>query len=72
MGHELVFIKCYRYTYRSNCDLELVWELVQRHNGFMNIHGDIVDFFIHDRYEGILLLAFGSELIRYPALDYIE
>lgn len=66
------YIKCYRWTHTSSCDVESVWEFVQRHKGFIKIRSDQVDFFIHENYEALLLLSFGKELTRQAKLDYIE
>lgn len=61
---------CYRLDYRANYDEELVWALVQRHGGHISIRGDCVDFWIHPRWEALLVIAF-PDLQRRADLDYI-
>jgi hypothetical protein len=63
-------LKCYRLSYRSDYDEELVWALVQRHGGHISIRQDCIDFWIHRDFEALLLLAF-PDLERRPDLDYV-
>lgn len=71
MDDSVVLLKCYRYSYKSNCDPELVWEFVERQGGFMTIRGDCIDFFVSSTWEALFLLAFGHELERRAIFDYV-
>jgi hypothetical protein len=51
-------------------DEELVWELVQRHKGYISIKSDCIDFFMPREYSLLLQIAFPL-LIRTPSLDYV-
>lgn len=64
-------IKCYRLSARCAYDEEMVWKLVQAHGGFISIRGDCIDFWLHESWEVVLLLAF-PDLVRMPDLDYID
>lgn len=66
-------ILCFRFhSWQSPTDEEEIWAFVQRHGGFISIRQDCIDFFIHKQYQDLLLLAWGSELTRFPLLDYYE
>lgn len=55
---------CYRLTYNQHYDPEAVWELIQRHAGYISVHpGGQYEFYIHRDYATILVLAF-PELTR--------
>ena len=50
---------CYSLPYFIDYDPELVWALVERHNGHISIHpGGMYDFYIAREYASILILAF--------------
>jgi hypothetical protein len=51
-------------------DEELIWELVQRHEGYLSIKSDCIDFFVPREYSVLLQIAFPL-LIRKPELDYV-
>lgn len=60
---------CYRLGYWMSYDPEDVWELVQRHNGYMSIHpGGSYEFHIHRDHHTLLLIAF-PELSRQSQKD---
>jgi hypothetical protein len=63
-------LRCYRLSYRSNYDEEVVWALVQRHGGHISIRQDSIDFWIHRDFEPLLVLAF-PDLERRADLDYL-
>ena len=63
-------LKCYRLSYRSSYDEEMVWALVQRHGGHISIRGDCIDFWIAPSWEIVLNMAF-PDLERRPDLDYV-
>ena len=65
-----MLIKCYRLESRCDYDEEMVWKLVQRHGGWIAIRGDCIDFWIHESWEVVLLLAFPG-LIRKQDFDYV-
>lgn len=60
---------CYRLNYRADYDEEMVWKLVQRHEGMISIHTGYIDFWIDPQWEEILVMSF-PDLVRVPALDY--
>ena len=50
---------CYSLFYYVNYDPELIWALVQRHNGYINVlPGGHYEFLIPRDYACILVLAF--------------
>jgi len=50
---------CYSLFYFTPYDPELVWDLVQRHQGFISVHpGGHYEFLIPRDYACILVLAF--------------
>lgn len=61
---------CYRLDYRSSLDEELVWELVQRHGGYISIGPVSVDFWIDPQYATLMALAF-PQLVPRPNQDYV-
>ncbi len=61
---------CYRQTVYCAYDEEAVWSLVQRHNGFLSIRGDCIDYWIPSEYRTLLVLAY-PKLTRQPSLDYL-
>jgi hypothetical protein len=63
-------LKCYRLRPNMPYDEELVWELVQRHAGYISIKSDCIDFFMPREYSLLLQIAFPL-LIRTPSLDYV-
>ena len=63
-------IKCYRLSARCAYDEEMVWKLVQAHGGFISIRTDCIDFWLHESWEVVLLLAF-PDLVRQQDLDYV-
>lgn len=55
---------CYRLAYYMTYDPECVWELVQRHGGYISVQaGGYYEFHIARDYASLLVLAF-PELIR--------
>ena len=64
------FMCCYRLDYRSSYDEELVWALVQRHGGRIEIRQDCIDFWIDPAWEIVLNMCF-PDLQRRPELDLI-
>ncbi len=66
------YLCCFRLqAWAVDYDEELIWAFVQRHRGFMNIRNDAIDFWIHEDYQSLFVLAW-PELTRLPALDYVE
>ena len=63
-------LHCYRLSYRSTYDEEMVWALVQRHGGHISIRQDGIDFWIQPEWEIVLNIAF-PDLERRRELDYI-
>lgn len=61
---------CYRLTVYQPYDEESVWAFVQRHNGFISIRGDCVDFWIPAQYLTLMLLAY-PDLVRQHHLDFL-
>jgi hypothetical protein len=61
---------CYRLGYRSDYDSEAVWELVQRHGGFLSIRVDVIDFWIAPDLASLLVIAY-PDLERRADLDYV-
>ncbi len=62
---------CYRYhAWAHDYDVELVWELVQRHQGHLSIRQDCVDFFIAPQWATMLIMAY-PDLVYMPDLDYV-
>ncbi len=59
---------CYRLNYRADYDEEMVWKLVQRHGGLIEVGSGCIDFWIDPHCEEILVLAF-PDLVRVPARD---
>lgn len=66
------YLLCFRLqAWSQDYDEEAVWAFVQRHGGFLSIRQDSIDFWIHERYQVLMLLAW-PDLDRIPALDYVE
>ena len=63
-------IECWRLRPGMPYDEELIWELVQRHEGYLSIKSDCIDFFVPREYSVLLQIAFPL-LIRKPELDYV-
>lgn len=63
-------LRCYRLDYRASYDEEMVWSLVQRHGGRIEVRRDCIDFWIDSAWEPLLTLAF-PDLVRHPELDHI-
>ena len=61
---------CYRLTYRSSYDEEVIWAFVQRSGGHISIRQDSIDYWIPIRYETLLVCAW-PDLERHPELDLI-
>ena len=61
---------CYRLNYHCLYDEESVWELVQRHGGFLSIRQDCIDFFMEPQHSLLLILAFPL-LQRRSELDWV-
>lgn len=61
---------CYRLDALMSYDEEQIWSLVQRHQGYLSIRGDCIDFWIPQQYQAVLVLAF-PRLRRQWALDYV-
>jgi hypothetical protein len=59
---------CYRLTYRSQYDEEVIWAFVQRSGGHISIRQDCIDYWITPRYQSLLLCAW-PELEPQPQLD---
>jgi hypothetical protein len=72
MTHPLANVLCYRYYAwtETNYDDEDIWAFVQRHNGYISIRNDCIDFYVPREYRVLFELAY-SELVRQPELDYI-
>jgi len=50
---------CYQLAYWMSYDPESVWQLVQRHNGYMSVlPAGYYEFYIDRDYASILVLAF--------------
>ena len=63
---------CYRfYPWTTDYDVELIWQLVNRHEGRIVLGRDSIDFFMPREYESVLILAY-PELIRERELDYVS
>ena len=62
-------IVCYRCAW-TVYDPERVWQLVQRHGGYMEPKLACVDFYISVEYQSLLVMAF-PRLTRRPELDYV-
>lgn len=66
------YLLCFRLqAWSVDYDEEAVWAFVQRHGGFLSIRQDSIDFWLHERYQVLMLLAW-PDLDRIPALDYVE
>ena len=65
-----MLIKCYRLTARCAYDEEMVWALVQNYGGSIVVRSDCIDFWIHESWEVVLVLAF-PDLVRLSDLDYV-
>jgi len=62
---------CYRYSpVKHHYDPELIWQLIQRHQGHISIAGDCIDFYIPRQYQMFIQLAF-PELQRRPKDDWL-
>ena len=61
-------LRCYRLTYRSEYDEEVIWAFVQRSGGHLSIRQDCIDYWIPVRYQTLLLCAW-PELEPQPQLD---
>jgi len=61
---------CYRLDALMPYDEESVWSLVQRHQGYLSIRGDCIDFWIPAQYQTVLVLAY-PRLRRQWQLDYV-
>lgn len=65
-------IRCYRYhAWASDLDEEEIWSWVQRNQGYMQIRGDCIDFWVRERGLEFFLLQF-PDLVRHPSLDYVD
>jgi hypothetical protein len=53
-------ICCYRLTYRHSYDEEAIWAFVQRHQGYLSIRQDCIDFYLAREYTALLLLSWPS------------
>ena len=63
---------CYRfYPWSTDYDVELIWELVNRHQGRIVLGRESIDFFIPREYESVLILAY-PDLIRDRELDWVQ
>lgn len=67
---DLKLILCYRLALGVDYDEEAVWAFVYRHGGWLSVRGDCIDFWIHEDYRALLVLAW-PRLTRIPALDYV-
>ena len=63
-------LKCYRLTYRSEYDEEVIWAYVQRSGGHISIRQDSIDYWVDSRAELFLNCAW-PDLERHPELDLI-
>jgi hypothetical protein len=61
-------LRCYRLTYRSEYDEEVIWAFVQRSGGHLSIRQDSIDYWIPVRYQTLLVCAW-PELEAQPQLD---
>jgi len=61
---------CYRLDAWVAYDEDAVWSLVQRHQGYLSIQGDCIDFWIPAQYQSLLVVCF-PRLRRQPQLDYV-
>lgn len=67
---DLKYHVCYRLGLAADLDEEVVWAFVQRHGGWLSIRQECIDFWIHEDWASLLVLAWPA-LIRVPALDYV-
>lgn len=68
---EIQYLLCFRLqAWAVDYDEEVIWEFVQRHGGFLSIRHDSIDYWLDQRYEVFVLLAW-PELVRIPSLDYV-
>jgi hypothetical protein len=50
---------CYRLSYFIDYDVELVWQLVQRHGGYISVQvGGDYEFHVPREYAPMILMAF--------------
>ena len=71
MPHPEVTIVCYRYqAWAHDLDCESVWQFVQRHQGYISIRCDSIDYFVPVRYRVLFELAY-PELTRQYNLDLV-
>ncbi len=71
MQHPEVTILCYRYqAWAHDYDEEEVWAFVQRHQGYISIRNDCIDYYIPIRYRCLFELAY-PDLVRQYNLDLI-
>jgi hypothetical protein len=62
-------IVCYRLSYYMTHDPEAVWDLVQRHGGYISVHaGGHYEFYLARDLRTILILAF-PQLVHQPEKD---
>lgn len=61
-------LRCYRLTYRSEYDEEVIWAYVQRSGGHIAIRQDCIDYWVDSQAELFLLCAW-PELEAQPQLD---
>jgi hypothetical protein len=62
-------IVCYRLSYYMTHDPEAVWELVQRHGGYISVqHGGHYEFYLARDLRWLLILAF-PQLVHQPEKD---
>ena len=61
-------LRCYRLTYRSEYDEEVIWQYVQRSGGHIAIRQDCIDYWVDSQAELFLLCAW-PELEAQPQLD---
>ena len=61
-------LRCWRLTYRSDYDEEVIWQYVQRSGGHIAIRQDCIDYWVDARAEVFLLCAW-PELEAQPQLD---
>lgn len=72
MTHSEATILCYRYHAWADYDYsdESIWEFVQRHNGYISIRQDSIDYFVPRAYQTLFEIAYPG-LTRQFHLDYI-
>jgi|LauGreDrversion4_2_1035121.scaffolds.fasta_scaffold1571238_1 hypothetical protein len=72
MTHPEATTLCYRYHAWADYDYddESIWAFVQRHNGYISIRQDSIDYYVPRAYQCLFELAYPG-LARQPGLDYI-